>query len=231
MDRLALFDLDNTLLDGDSDVEWSELLAREGAMDAARTRAFHRDYEDGCLDIHAFLRFQLEPLAREPLERLHAWRDEFLDEWIRPRLSIAARDLVRAHLDAGHATALVTATNRFLVEPIARELGLAHVIATEPEVRDGLFTGAVRGIPCYREGKITCVDAWLAARGLRFEDVRETWFYSDSHNDLPLLSRVTHPVCANPDARLRAHAALHGWPTIDLRVTDDERVRSRRPAS
>lgn len=229
--RLALFDLDNTLLDGDSDVEWSELLARHGAMDAARTRAFHREYEEGTLDIDEFLRFQLEPLAREPLERLHSWRREFLDDWIRPRLSIAARDLVRAHSEAGHETVLVTATNRFLVEPIARELGLAHVVATEPEVRDGRFTGLVVGSPCYREGKITCLDAWLAARGTNFAAVRESWFYSDSHNDLPLLSRVTHPVCANPDARLRAHAERRGWPTIDLRVTEDERRHARRSKS
>jgi len=219
--RLALFDLDNTLLDGDSDIEWSELLARHGAMDAARTHAYHREYEQGTLDIDEFLRFQLEPLAREPIERLLGWRREFLTNWIRPRISARARALVREHVAAGHVVVLITATNRFLVEPIAEELGIPHVLATEPEQHEGRFTGAVVGTPCYRAGKIAHLEAWLARRDARLEDVHESWFYSDSHNDLPLLSRVTHPVCANPDERLRAHASRSQWPTIHLRVADD----------
>ncbi|MDZ4772274.1 MAG: HAD family phosphatase [Planctomycetota bacterium] len=214
--RLALFDLDNTLLDGDSDIEWSELLARHGAMDAARTRAFHVEYHRGTLDIDAFLRFQLEPLAREPMQRLLEWRREFLGHYIRPRISQAARDLVREHESAGHETVMITATNRFIVEPIAEEFGIRHLIATEPEIVGGCFTGRVAGVPCFREGKVTRFDEWLHARGRVFADAREVWFYSDSHNDLPLLSQATHPVCVGPDPKLAAHAVKHGWPILEL---------------
>lgn len=214
--RLALFDLDNTLLDGDSDIEWSELLAQHGAMDAARTRAFHVEYHRGTLDIDAFLRFQLEPLAREPMQRLLEWRREFLGHYIRPRISQAARDLVREHQVAGRETVMITATNRFIVEPIAEEFGIAHLIATEPEIVGGSFTGRVSGVPCFREGKIARFESWLGDRGRCFHDAREVWFYSDSHNDLPLLSRATHPVCVGPDPTLAAHAAQHGWPILHL---------------
>lgn len=215
--NLALFDLDNTLLDGDSDIEWSELLGRSGAMDPARTRAFHVDYERGTLDIDAFLRFQLEPLAREPMSRLLAWRQEYVVDSIRPRIHEAARELVRGHARAGHVLAMITATSRFLVEPIAEEFGITNLIATEPEVVNGRFTGRVSGVPCFREGKLTRLYEWLGERGVAIGDVRETWFYSDSHNDLPLLSRATHPVCVNPDAKLAAHALRCGWPRMDLR--------------
>jgi HAD superfamily hydrolase (TIGR01490 family) len=214
--RLALFDLDNTLLDGDSDIEWSELLARDGAMDAARTRAFHVEYNRGTLDIDAFLSFQLEPLAREPMTRLLEWRREFLVAYIRPRIAQAARDLVRDHQRAGRETVMITATNRFIVEPIAEEFGINSLIATEPEVVDGRFTGRVSGLPCFREGKIARFEHWLAERGRSVSDAGEIWFYSDSHNDLPLLSRATHPVCVGPDPKLAAHAAQHGWPVLDL---------------
>lgn len=214
--RLALFDLDNTLLDGDSDIEWSELLARHGAMDAARTRAFHVDYEHGTLDIDAFLRFQLEPLAREPLDRLLEWRRAFLLEFVRPRITAAARALVRGHQRDGREVAMITATNRFIAEPIAEELNISHLIATEPEVERGRFTGRVSGVPCFREGKITRLAEWLRGRGRGLAEARELWFYSDSHNDLPLLSRATHPVCVDPDARLAAHATRLGWPILSL---------------
>lgn len=217
--RLALFDLDNTLLDGDSDIEWSELLARDGAMDSARTHAYHADYDRGTLDIDAFLSFQLEPLAREPMTRLLEWRREFLMAYIRPRISQAARDLVREHQIAGREAVMITATNRFIVEPIAEEFGIDSVIATEPEVVRGRFTGRVSGLPCFREGKIARFEQWLAERGRSPSDTRETWFYSDSHNDLPLLSRVTHPVCVGPDPKLAAHAAQHGWPILHLNGT------------
>jgi HAD superfamily hydrolase (TIGR01490 family) len=217
--RLALFDLDNTLMDGDSDVVWSDLLARDGAMDAARVRAYHVDYHRGTLDIDAFLLFQLAPLAREPMARLLAWRQEFLVDHIRPRIPQAARDLVRDHRDAGRETAMITATNRFFAEPIAEEFGITSVIATEPEFADGRFTGRVSGRPCFREGKIARLEQWLAQRGRALGDVRELWFYSDSHNDLPLLSRATHPVCVDPDPKLAAHAAQHGWPILALHAS------------
>lgn len=214
--RLALFDLDNTLLDGDSDIEWSELLARHGAMDAARVHAYHADYERGVLDIDAFLRFQLEPLAREPMDRLFAWRQTFLVDHVRPRITPAARELVRRHEADGCETVLITATNRFIVEPIAEELGVRTLIATEPESLGGRFTGRVSGVPCFREGKITRLAQWLHSRGRSIDEAREVWFYSDSHNDLPLLSLATHPVCVDPDPVLAAHAARNGWPILRL---------------
>jgi HAD superfamily hydrolase (TIGR01490 family) len=217
--RLALFDLDNTLLSGDSDIEWSDLLAREGAMDAARARAYHVDYDAGTLDIDEFLRFQLEPLAREPMERLLAWRREYLIDRIRPRIPQRSRDLVREHARAGREVALITATNRFLVQPIAEELSIPHVIATEPEEIDGRFTGRVSGVPCFRAGKIARLDQWLASRELSWSDVRESWFYSDSHNDLPLLERVTHPVCVDPDAKLEQKAREREWTIVALHRT------------
>lgn len=220
--RLALFDLDNTLLQGDSDLLWGELLARSGAMDVERTRAYHVQYHAGTLDIDEFLRFQLEPLAREPRARLERWREEFVATLVRPRLSHAARALVERHRAQGHELAIVTATNRFITEPIARELGIEHLVATEPEERDGRFTGEVASVPCFRAGKIARVAEWLAARGLSRRDVAETWFYSDSHNDLPLLGAVDHPVAVDPCPRLRAHARAAGWPVISLRDASDQ---------
>ncbi len=214
--RLALFDLDRTLLDGDSDLLWSELLAESGAIDVERVRGFHREYHAGTLDIDAFLRFQLSPLVSESQERLAAWREHWMEACIRPRLSDAARELVRSHAGRGHETALVTATNAFLSGPIARDLGIPHLIATVPERADGRYTGRVAGVPCFRGGKIARLGEWLAGRGLAWSDVRESWFYSDSHNDLPLLEKVSHPVAVSPDARLRAHAAAHGWPILEL---------------
>ena len=213
---LALFDLDGTLLDGDSNIEWSELLAEHGAQDAARTHAFHAQYHAGTLDIDEFFRFQLEPLARLPRATLEAWRRDFLDQRILPRLSRAALTLVREHQGFGHETVLITATNSFLTRPIADALGIPHLIASEPEERHGRFSGRLAGPPCYREGKIAKLESWLAARGERLDALAASFFYSDSHNDLPLLSRVTHPVAVDPDPRLCAHARAHGWPVLDL---------------
>lgn len=220
--RLALFDLDNTLLQGDSDLLWGELLARSGAMDVERTRQYHVQYHEGTLDIDEFLRFQLEPLAREPRARLERWRSEFIATLVRPRLSFAARALVERHRDQGHELAIVTATNRFITEPIARELDIPNLLATEPEEVAGRFTGHVAGVPCYRAGKIERVAEWLASRGLARTDIVESWFYSDSHNDLPLLGVVDHPVAVDPCPRLRAHAHQSGWPVISLRDESDQ---------
>lgn len=224
--RLALFDLDNTLLDGDSDIEWSELLALHGAMDAERTRAYHREYDAGTLDIHEFLAFQLEPLARQPLTRLLAWREIYLRHYVRPRLSRAARELVARHLRQDHEVALITATNSFITAPIAKELGIRHLIATEPETSRGRFTGRVAGVPCFREGKITRLREWLALHQRAWDDVAESWFYSDSHNDLPLLARVDHPVAVNPDPRLLEHARSRDWPIVSTRRASDTQSAS-----
>jgi len=215
---LALFDLDHTLLDGDSDVSWAQFLIEEGVLHPEEYHAknlwFAERYKDGTLDIREFLDFQLAPIARRPREQLDAWHEAFMQRKIRPIIHAKTPELLSKH--AGALTALVTATNRFITAPIAEELGIPHLIATDIEEIDGLFTGKPRGTPSFREGKITRVSEWLAGQGARLEDF-ESWFYSDSLNDLPLLERVTHPVAVDPDATLRAHARERGWPIISLK--------------
>lgn len=216
--KLALFDLDNTLLDGDSDYAWAQFLIEEGVLHAdeynAKNDYFYERYKDGSLDIHEFLDFQLAPLARHPRAQLDAWHNEFMQRKVRPMILPKAAALIAKHADA--LTAIVTATNRFITRPIADELGVGELIATDIEEVDGAFTGKPRGTPTFREGKIAAVDGWLAARGHRLADY-ESWFYSDSLNDLPLLERVTHPVAVDPDATLRAYATERKWPIISLR--------------
>jgi len=219
--RLALFDLDNTLLAGDSDYEWGQFLVDHGVLERevyeAQNRTYYEQYVAGTLDIHEYLGFALRPLAEHATGDLERWHAEFMRLRIRPMITPAARALVRRHLDAGDLCAVVTATNSFVTAPIAREFGVAHLIATEPETRDGRFTGRVAGTPCFREGKVRRVDEWLAARGQRLEALADSAFYSDSHNDLPLLERVTRPVAVDPDAALAAEAARRGWAIISLR--------------
>ncbi|MEO8626677.1 MAG: HAD family hydrolase [Betaproteobacteria bacterium] len=217
--RLALFDLDNTLLNGDSDFEWAQFLIEQGVLDRevyeARNQQFFEQYKAGTLDIHEFLDFQLKPLSRHPRSLLEEWHRDFLRTRILPRITRKARDLVHSHRD--DARVIVTATNSFVTWPIAREFGLEHLIATDPEERDGEFTGRVRGIPCFREGKVTRVEGWLAEHGLTWGSFSETWFYSDSLNDLPLLSKVTHPVAVDPDETLKETALEKDWIIISLR--------------
>lgn len=217
--RLALFDLDNTLLAGDSDFEWAQFLIDRGVLDRAvyeaRNAAFYAQYKAGTLDIHEFLDFQLKPLSRHPRAQLEAWHAEFMQERILPMIAPGAPALLARH--AEHVRVIVTATNSFVTAPIARHLGGEHLIATEPEEDGGEFTGRVVGIPSFREGKVQRLEAWLAERGLTWFDVEESWFYSDSLNDLPLLERVTHPVAVDPDDVLRVHASERGWPVISLR--------------
>jgi HAD superfamily hydrolase (TIGR01490 family) len=216
--KLALFDLDNTLLHGDSDYEWAQFLIDEGVLERdkynARNDWFYERYKDGTLDIDEFLAFQLAPIAGRPRAQLDAWHGEFMRRKVLPIILPKARELIAQHADA--TTAIVTATNRFITAPIAAELGVPVLIATDIEENDGLFTGKGRGTPAFREGKIACLDAWLAKRGHRLGDY-ESWFYSDSLNDLPLLERVTHPVAVDPDPTLRAQARKRGWPIISLR--------------
>ncbi len=219
--NLALFDLDNTLLSGDSDFEWSQFLIEQGVLDRelfeAKNLAFYEQYKAGTLDIHEFLDFQLKPLSRHARKVLDAWHEEFMRRKVRPMMTLKGRELVAKHLAAGDVCVIVTATNSFVTAPIAREFGVAHLIATEPEENDGEFTGNVAGVPSFREGKVVRMESWLAARGWSWESFGETWFYSDSLNDLPLLSRVKHPVAVDPDATLRAHAEQQGWAVISLR--------------
>ena len=215
---LALFDLDHTLLDGDSDVSWAQFLIEEGVLDGAEYHEknlwFAERYKDGTLDIRQFLDFQLAPLAHRPRPQLDAWHAAFMERKIRPIIHRRAAETIARH--DGALKALVTATNRFITAPIAAELGIEHLVATDIEECDGVFTGRPRGQPCFREGKIERVREWLASRGKALEDF-ESWFYSDSLNDLPLLERVDHPVAVDPDATLRAKAAERGWPVISLR--------------
>lgn len=218
---LTLFDLDNTLLQGDSDYEWGQFLIDRGILDRdeyeARNNAFFEQYKAGTLDIDAYLEFALEPLARHTPEDLALWHAEFMEQRIRPMMGRAAIDLVRSHLDSGDLCAVVTATNSFVTAPIAQAFGVPHLLATEPERRDGRFTGRVAGTPCFREGKIVRVRDWLAGLGKSMEDYARSTFYSDSQNDLPLLSLVKQPVAVDPDPTLAAEAARRGWPVISLR--------------
>ncbi|MBK7899082.1 MAG: HAD family hydrolase [Betaproteobacteria bacterium] len=219
--NLALFDLDNTLLSGDSDFEWAQFLIGKGVVDReiqeARNIEFYEQYKAGTLDIHAFLAFQLAPLTRHPRAELDAWHAEYLERHIRPLIGDAARALVRRHQDDGDLCALVTATNSFVTGPIAREFGVPHLIATVPEWEDGRFTGRARGTPSFREGKILRTEAWLESLGLWWGSFEKSYFYSDSLNDLPLLSSVDTPVAVDPDETLRAHASEMGWKIITLR--------------
>ncbi|HXZ97115.1 MAG TPA: HAD family hydrolase [Burkholderiales bacterium] len=219
--RLALFDLDNTLLAGDSDFEWAQFLIDKKVLDRevyeAKNRGFYDQYRAGTLDIHAFLDFQLKPLSRHQRRELESWLIEFMQNRILPIINRKARTLVQSHIDDGDLTAIITATNRFVTAPIAREFGVEHLIATEPEERDGEFTGRVAGTPCFRAGKLVCLERWLLERGTKLTSFEESWFFSDSLNDLPLLEQVTHPVAVDPDETLQGHALKKKWQVISLR--------------
>ena len=219
--ELALFDLDNTLLAGDSDFEWAQYLISRGVLDRevheAANRRFYEQYKAGTLDIHEFLDFQLKPLSRHSRAELDAWHRDFMATRIRPIMTPAAKALVRQHLDAGALCAVVTATNSFVTWPIAHEFGIPHLIGTIPAQETGHFTGKPRGIPSFREGKITRVEQWLESLGLCWASFDRSWFYSDSHNDLPLLEKVSQPVAVDPDDTLRAHAEKAGWTLLSLR--------------
>ena len=219
--KLALFDLDNTLLAGDSDYEWGQFLVDLGVLERAeyeaQNREFYEQYVAGTLDIHEFLGFALRPLAQHSSAELARWHADFMRSRILPMIGEKARALVERHAAAGELCAVVTATNSFVTGPIAREFGIAHLIATEPEAIDGRFTGRVAGTPCFREGKVLRVEQWLARLGLRWAELAQSVFYSDSRNDLPLLERVTHPVAVDPDETLEAEARRRGWPVVSLR--------------
>ena len=217
--HLALFDLDNTLLAGDSDFEWAQFLMDQCVLDRevyeARNQDFYDQYKAGTLDIHEFLDFQLKPLARHPRVQLDAWHREFMATRIVPMIASGTAELLKRH--AGDVCMIVTATNSFVTAPIARHLGVPHLIATEAEQINGEFTGRVAGTPSFREGKVARLEQWLVEQGKTWADVAESWFYSDSLNDLPLLERVHQPVAVDPDATLRKHAEKQGWPVISLR--------------
>ena len=221
MMNLALFDLDHTLLPIDSDHEWGQFLVRIGAVDgvafARRNDDFYAQYQAGTLDPVEYLEFALGTLAAFPRARLDQMQAQYMQEVVLPAIRPAARALLQKHLDAGDLVAIVTATNHFVTAPIARALGVEHLIAAMPELdADGNLTGRLLGTPTQGAGKIVHTEAWLAKMGKTLADFGTVHFYSDSHNDLPLMSLVSHPVATNPNAQLKTHAAAHGWPLIDL---------------
>ena len=216
MTSLALFDLDETLLAGDSDYEWGQFLVERGVLDRATYEARNRDFYDryraGTLDLAEFLDFQLKPLSWFSRAELDAWHAEFMTAKILPMIRPGARALLERHRDS--LRVIITATNAFVTGPIAAFLGVPDLVATDLETQNGRFTGRALGTPCFREGKVARLEQWLAARGQRLADFEDSWFYSDSANDIPLLSLVTHPVAVHPDDRLRAHALAAGWPIL-----------------
>ena len=215
---LAIFDLDNTLIAGDSDVLWGEFLVQRGLVDAESYRRenqrFYDDYLRGDLDIYACLTFALKPLSEHPLSQLKQLHQQYMQEKIEPILLPSALALIESHRQRGDRLLIITATNRFITAPIAERLGITDLLATDPEQQGDRYTGQVTGIPCYKEGKVQRLQIWLAEQQC---DLQGSWFYSDSHNDIPLLEKVDHPVATDPDDSLRAIAEQRGWNIISLR--------------
>ena len=215
---LAIFDLDNTLLSGDSDYLWGVFLGEQGIVDAGfyekENERFYQEYKDGHLDIMEFLQFSLRPLAENNLQKLLAWRQQFIDEKIRPIIPDASLQLIRQHQARGDTLMIITATNAFVTQPIAQLMGIPHLIATDPEMIDGNYTGQVEGEPSFQYGKVKRLNNWLASND---ETLQGSYFYSDSHNDIPLLDIVDHPVAVDPDDTLRKYATENQWPIISLR--------------
>jgi HAD superfamily hydrolase (TIGR01490 family) len=214
---LAIFDLDNTLLAGDSDYLWGQFLVEQGVVDGAKyeseNRRFYEEYKAGKLDILEFMRFSLKPLRKYSPEKLGQWRNVFIEEKISPLITKQAKQLVETHRKAGDLLLIITATNAFVTSPIAKRFGIDHLIATEPETLDGHYTGEVAGIPSFREGKVSRLHTWLDEYDQNMEG---SWFYSDSHNDIPLLEQVEHPVAVDPDKTLAEVAKQRNWPILQL---------------
>jgi HAD superfamily hydrolase (TIGR01490 family) len=215
---LAIFDLDNTLIGGDSDYLWGQFVCERGLVDsadfAAQNDQFYADYQAGSLDIDAYLRFALAPLAGHSREQLDAWHRDFMASKIEPIMLPAATRLINSHRARGHELLIVTATNYFITRPIADALGVEELLACEGEIVDGRYTGEPAGVPSYHEGKVVRLHQWLAGRKTSLVGA---FCYSDSHNDLPLMQLVDNPVAVDPDDLLRAHALAAGWPVISLR--------------
>jgi HAD superfamily hydrolase (TIGR01490 family) len=219
--NLALFDLDNTILAGDSDYNWSRFLIQEGYLDGAihaeKNEKFYADYKAGTLDIYAFVEFQFKPLARNPRTVLNQLLKKYVEEVIKPMITEKARVLVKRHQEEGDLIIVITATNSFITKPIAELFGIRNLIGTDPEEKEGEFTGKVSGLPSFKEGKVTRLEAWLKGKNLSLASFEKSYFYSDSHNDLPLMQKVTHPVAVDSDDVLSEYAKSMGWPQISLR--------------
>ncbi|MCI5165574.1 MAG: HAD family hydrolase [Candidatus Electrothrix sp. GM3_4] len=215
---LSLFDLDNTLLAGDSDYEWGRFLIKKGMVDEAYYEAennrFYEQYKQGALDIYAFSAFSFQPLAARSMEELQLLHTEFMKEVIEPMIGGQALALVNKHKDQGDTVMVVTATNSFITGPIVRAFGIKHLLATEPKIVNNRYTTAIDGIPCFHEGKVQRLENWLAENKISLQG---SCFYSDSINDLPLLEKVDTPVAVDPDEKLAALAHQRGWDCISLR--------------
>lgn len=215
---LAIFDLDNTLISDDSDFLWGQFIVDQGIVDKAHYEQaniqFYQDYQAGTLDIKAFLHFSLAPLAQHKAEKLYQWRKQFITEIIKPIQLKPAIRLVNKHRFKGDTVMVITATNRFVTEPIVELFGIDHLLATTPECIDGQYTGKFIGSPCFQESKVTLLEKWLTTSSETLED---SWFYSDAYNDLALLTKVANPVAVDPDEKLLKHANKHHWPVISLR--------------
>ncbi len=215
---LAIFDLDNTLIADDSDYLWGQFLVDNGIVDKTTyeemNAKFYEDYKDGTLDIMEFLDFSLKPLTEHSLEQLHQWRDQFITEVITPILLKDAQALVDKHRAQGHKLLVITATNRFITAPIVALYGIDNLIATTPELINNRYTGKIVGVPCFQSGKVTLLNDWLTQTD---ESLEGSYFYSDSHNDLPLLQLVENPVAVNPDQKLNNFAKQQNWKMISLR--------------
>lgn len=218
---LALFDLDNTLLSGDSDYEWGRFLVSKGLVDAESYEAanlrFYQEYKQGRLDIYEFSAFSFQPLSQHSMETLAGLHREFMQQVVLPMIPTASRQLVAQHAALGHTLVIITATNSFITRPIADEFGIPHLLATEPKIVGGRYTQQIDGTPCFQGGKVTRLNQWLAQRA---ETLEGSYFYSDSRNDLPLLEMVANPVAVDPDATLQAVAQERQWPIISLRCVD-----------
>ena len=214
---LAIFDLDHTLINGDSDYLWGEYMVANGIVDEqvyrARNEEFYRDYQRGTLNNDLYLAFALEPLTHYSLDELYAWRADYVEKWIRPLVAPGAGELLQSHRQRGHKLMIISATNLFVTEPLAQLLDVPTVLATEPEIVDDRYTGRFLGTPTYQEGKVVALAQWLGEHG---GELADSYFYSDSLNDLALLEQVNHPVAVSPDDDLKAIAEARGWKIIDL---------------
>ena len=215
--KLAIFDLDNTLIGGDSDCLWGDFLTEKGYIDSDAYKKgherFYEQYTDGTLDIYEFLEFQLKVLGENDRQTLNAWRENYIEEKIKPIVLPKAVELVEEHRSKGHKLLIITATNEFITEPIAKLYNIKELVACIPEIIDGEYTGKVTGIPSFAEGKVTRFNEWLE----NHEQVEESWFYSDSHNDIPLLKEVDHAIAVDADEKLIQEAKIENWPVISLR--------------
>ena len=214
---LAIFDLDHTLLNGDSDHAWGQYLVDRHLVEPSehqrRNDYFYEQYKAGTLDIDEYLLFALKPLTQYPREQMEQERERFLQERIRPLISQKSRNLIAKHQQQGHTLLIITATNGFVTYPIAELLGIEHIIAPQPEIQDGAYTGRITGIPSFQQGKVTRLQSWMVQHQ---QSLAGSFFYSDSHNDLPLLQLVDHPIAVDPDATLQTEAEQQGWPIISL---------------